>query len=61
VSIVAFTITQNIANKERVDENIITSIRKELDEKIRKKILKETVTVTGWVYESIKRICSVQG
>jgi len=43
--------------KERVDENIILSIRKELDEKVRKKILKETVTVTGWVYESVKRIC----
>jgi len=43
--------------KERVDETVIASIRKELDENVRKKILKETVTVTGWVYESIKRIC----
>jgi len=43
--------------KERINEQIISSLRKQLDEKMRKKILKETVTATGWVYDAIKRIC----
>jgi len=43
--------------KERIDEQIITALREQLEEKMRKKILKETVTATGWVYETIKRIC----
>jgi len=47
--------------KERIDEQVVASLRNQLDEKIRKKILKETITATGWVYESVKRICMVQG
>jgi len=44
--------------KERIDEQIVASLRNQLDEKTRKKISKETVTATGWVYEAIKRICT---
>jgi len=43
--------------KERIDEQAIIALHNQLDEKTRKKILKETVTATGWVYETIKRIC----
>ncbi len=44
--------------KERMNNDIIASIRSQLDEKTRKRVLKETVTATGWVYDAIKRICS---
>lgn len=43
--------------KERVDDAVIASIRKQLDEGTCKRVLKDTVTATGWVYESIKQIC----
>jgi len=43
--------------KERIDDNIIALIRSQLDEKTRKRVLRETVTATGWVYDAIKRIC----
>lgn len=44
--------------KERINDNVIASIRSRLDEKARKRVLKETVTATGWVYDAIKRICA---
>jgi len=44
--------------KERIDKDVISSIRKQLDEKSRKRMLKDTVTATGWIYDAIKRICS---
>jgi len=47
--------------KERVDETVITAIRKQLDDKACKQVLKDTVTATGWVYEVIKRICGERG
>ena len=47
--------------KERVDETVITTIRKQLDESACKRVLKDTVTATGWVYETIKRICGERG
>lgn len=43
--------------KERVDDAVITTIRKQLDEATCKRVLKDTVTATGWVYETIKRVC----
>lgn len=43
--------------KERMDETVITTIRKQLDDTIRKRILKDTVTATSWVYETIKQVC----
>jgi hypothetical protein len=47
--------------QERVDEAVITTLRKQFDEKVCKQILKDTVTATGWVYESIKRVCGERG
>jgi len=46
--------------KERVDETVITALRKQLDNTACKQVLKDTVTATGWVYETIKRICGEQ-
>ena len=43
--------------QERVDNAVIATLRKQLDETACKKVLKDTVTATGWVYETIKRIC----
>lgn len=47
--------------KERVDDAVIDAIRKQLDETTCKRVLKDTVTATGWVYETIKRICGERG
>jgi Family of unknown function (DUF6088) len=47
--------------KERVNEKVITVIRKQLNEAARKRVLKDTVTATGWVYDAIKRICGERG
>jgi hypothetical protein len=44
--------------KERIDEATISALRERFDEATRKRILKDTVTATGWVYEAIKRICA---
>ena len=43
--------------QSRVDEAVIAILRKKLDKTVRKRVLKDTVTATGWVYETIKRIC----
>jgi hypothetical protein len=40
-----------------VDETVITTIRTQLDDAARKRVLRDTVTATGWVYEAIKQIC----
>ncbi len=47
--------------KERIDEAVISTIRKQLDEPARNRVLKDTVSATGWVYEAIKRICGERG
>jgi len=47
-----------VLGKERIDDRTIATIRSQLDEKARKRVLKETVTATGWVYDAIKRICA---
>ncbi|MDQ6973064.1 MAG: DUF6088 family protein [Mariprofundaceae bacterium] len=43
--------------KERINDSVIATIRKHLDDKARKRVLKDTVTATGWIYDAIKRIC----
>lgn len=43
--------------KERVDEDIIVSIRKKIDQRMCEKILKDTRTVTTWIYDIIKETC----
>lgn len=47
--------------KERVDELVIAALRKQLDKAACKRVLKDTVTATGWVYEAIKRVCGERG
>jgi hypothetical protein len=47
--------------QERVDNAVVATLRKQLDETTRKRILKDTVTATGWVYEAIKRVCGERG
>ena len=47
--------------KERLDEAVIATLRKQLDETACKRMLKDTVTATGWVYEAIKRVCGERG
>jgi hypothetical protein len=42
---------------EGITKDIITGIRQWLDPSLRPKILKDTRTVTGWVYEAIRKIC----
>jgi hypothetical protein len=43
--------------KERVTPEILKKIRKELAMEMCPKILKDTKSVTGWVYDCIKAIC----
>ncbi|MCZ6803383.1 MAG: DUF6088 family protein [Proteobacteria bacterium] len=43
--------------KENVDQKVIESLRKRLDGKNCARILKDTRTVTGWIYKIIKQIC----
>lgn len=45
----------------RVDDAVIAALRKQLDEMACKRVLKDTVTATGWVYEAIKRVCGARG
>ena len=47
--------------QEMVDESVIATLRKQLDETTCKRVLKDTVTATGWVYETIKRVCGERG
>jgi Family of unknown function (DUF6088) len=47
--------------KERIDDAVITTLRKQLDEATYKRVLRDTVTATGWVYDAIKRICGERG
>jgi hypothetical protein len=43
--------------KETISADLLDKIRKELDVNLCPKILKDTKTVTGWVYDCIKVIC----
>lgn len=43
--------------KERITPEILEKIRNQIVLKMCPKILKDTKTVTGWVYECIKEIC----
>ncbi len=48
--------------QERVDDDVvITTLRKQLDATACKRVLKDAVTATGWVYEAIKRVCGERG
>lgn len=43
--------------QERIDERVIRKIRDQFDASLRAKVLKDTRTVTAWVYDSIVKIC----
>jgi hypothetical protein len=43
--------------REHVDQQVIQGIRKQLESKGCERILRDTRPVTGWIYETIKRIC----
>ncbi|MEN6587357.1 MAG: DUF6088 family protein [Sulfuricella sp.] len=43
--------------QERVNDAVIDTLRNQLDETACKRVLKDTVTATGWVYATIKRVC----
>ena len=45
--------------KDRIDENIIHSIREQIEPSKFQKILNDTQSSTVWIYESIKKICKV--
>lgn len=47
--------------KERIDDAVIATLRKHPDEATCKRVQRDTVTVTGWVYEAIKRIYGERG
>lgn len=47
--------------QSRVDDTVIATLRKQLDATACKRVLKDTVTATGWVYETIKRVCGERG
>ncbi|MBN2082154.1 hypothetical protein JW859_08090 [bacterium] len=44
--------------ESRIDSEVITKIRNWLDPGMCSKVLKDTRTVTGWVYEAIRKVCS---
>jgi len=43
--------------KENINEELILKIKKQIDVKMYEKILKDTITATDWIYETIKKIC----
>jgi hypothetical protein len=43
--------------KENINQEIIDTIRKNIDEKMYKKILDDTKVTITWIYETIKQIC----
>ena len=42
---------------EHVDQKVVERIRQQLESNACDRILKDTRSVTGWIYEAIKRIC----
>ncbi|MDI9432134.1 MAG: DUF6088 family protein [Planctomycetota bacterium] len=46
--------------REGITPETIEKIRQWLDPCLRSKVLKDTATVTGWVYEAIRQICREQ-
>ena len=42
---------------DHVDQKVIEQIHRQLEPKVRDRVLRDTCSVTGWVYEAIKEIC----
>ena len=47
----------NTLGKENITDETIAKIKKQIDEKMYEKILKDTTTSTQWIYDAIKKIC----
>lgn len=45
--------------KERVDSAVIETLRRQLDPKLRRRILADTRAVTGWILQIIKQVCAM--
>ncbi len=43
--------------KERVDQRTIAKIRRQLNPETRRRVLRDTRTVTAWIYRVIKQVC----
>lgn len=43
--------------REHVDQKVVERIRQQLESNACERILRDTRSVTGWIYEAIKRIC----
>lgn len=43
--------------REHVDQKVLERIRRQLESRACDRILKDTRSVTGWIYDAIKRIC----
>lgn len=43
--------------QDRINENVISKIRKWLKPELRSKVLKDTRSATDWIYETIRKIC----
>jgi hypothetical protein len=46
--------------KDNITDKVIEKIKEQIDSKMYEKILKDTQTVTVWIYENIKLICRGQ-
>ena len=44
--------------RERIDDAVIATLRQQFDDATCKRVLRDTVTATGWVYDAIKRVCA---
>ena len=44
--------------KERIDDDIIVSLRNRLPEEAKKKMLKEATGVSEWIYTVIRKVCA---
>ena len=44
--------------KERIDDNIIISLRNRLPEAEKKKMLEEATGVSEWIYAVIRKVCA---
>jgi hypothetical protein len=44
--------------RDRIDQVVINKLRKQLSESLRSKVLRDTTTATGWVYDAIKAVCT---
>jgi len=49
--------TLKTLGREHVDQKVVERIRQHLESKAYGRLLRDTRSVTSWVYEAIKQIC----